>query len=232
MRCMYAAKLTMVDRWIGHLLDGIERMGLLDDTAILFTSDHGFYHGEHGLIGKVRLDRDGTICGRWPLYATIAHSPLMLRIPGQPGGKRFDAFAQPPDFMPTILDLMGCPAPSRVQGHSLLPILSGEQQSVRDFAVSSLNYVTDEEVRCPTCLRTRDWLYIYGGDEWASELYDLNADPAEERNVFDANIDQAKRLHAQLVDVLESVDCPATSLELRREFNPTPRPGIPHKKLI
>ena len=232
MRCMYAAKLTMVDRWIGHLLDGIERMGLLDDTAILFTSDHGFYHGEHGLIGKVQLDRDGTICGRWPLYATISHSPLMLRIPGLPGGQRFDAFAQPPDFMPTILDLMGCPAPARVQGQSLLPIVRGEKQSVRDFAVSSLNYVTDEEVRCPTCLRTKDWLYIYGGDEWASELYDLNADPTEERNVLDANTEQAKRLHAQLVDVLESVDCPAASLELRREFNPTPRPNIPHKKLI
>ena len=82
MRCLYAAKLTMVDRWVGHLLEGLRLMGREDDTAIIFTSDHGFYHGEHGYIGKVKLNRENRIVGRWPLFETISHTPLMLRVPG------------------------------------------------------------------------------------------------------------------------------------------------------
>ena len=177
MRAMYAGKLTMVDRWLGYLLDGVKRMGLAPSTAIIFTSDHGFYHGEHGLIGKVRLDRKGAICGRWPLYSTISHPPLLVKIPVCTKGQRYATFCQPPDITATILDLAGVKAPSRVQGLSLLPVIRGERKRLRDFAVSSLTYVTDDKVRCPTCFRTRESLYVYGGDEWPSELYDLQADP-------------------------------------------------------
>ena len=232
MRCMYAAKLTMVDKWVGYLLDGVERMGFADNTAIIFTSDHGFYHGEHNLIGKVLLDREGAICGRWPLYSTIAHPPLLIKIPGVTNGAKYNSFCQPPDIKPTILDLMNAPIPPRVQGQSLLPLIRGEQESIRDFAVSSLTYVQDAEVRCPTSFRTKDYLYIYGGDEWGSELYDLQTDPDETRNIIDSRADVAEQLHQQYLDFLEEINCPKMSLDARREFNPTPRANVPYRKTL
>ncbi len=233
MRKMYAAKLTMVDRWVGHLLDGIDRMGLRDNTAVIFTSDHGFYHGEHNLIGKVHLDREGKICGRWPLYDTIAHPPLLVRLPGAEAGTRFDTFCQPPDLNPTILDVLGQPAPDRVQGQSLVPLLGGKADKIRDCAISSLSYLMDEEVRCPTTFRTKDALYVYGGDEWPqSELYDVAADPEESVNIFEDRADQARRLHEQMLGFLEELDCPRMSLDARREFNPAPRADIPHVKVL
>ena len=232
MRCMYAAKLTMVDKWVGYLLDGVERMGFADNTAIIFTSDHGFYHGEHNLIGKVLLDREGAICGRWPLYSTIAHPPLLIKIPGVTNGAKYNSFCQPPDIKPTILDLMNAPIPPRVQGQSLLPLIRGEQESIRDFAVSSLTYVQDAEVRCPTSFRTKDYLYIYGGDEWGSELYDLQTDPDETRNIIDSRADVAEQLHQQYLDFLEEINCPKMSLDARRESNPTPRANVPYRKTL
>ena len=232
MRCMYAGKLTMVDRWIGYLLDGIKRLGFANNTAIIFTSDHGFYHGEHNLIGKVLLDRDGAICGRWPLYSTISHPPLLVKIPGVTDGKRYDSFCQPPEIAPTILELMDVAIPSRIQGQSLVPLIRGEQKSIRDFAINSLTYIQDAEVRCPTCFRTKDYLYVYGGDEWASELYDLRTDPEETHNIIDKHTDVAKQLHQQYLDFLKEVKCPTMSLDARREFNPTRRNNVPYKKVL
>ena len=233
MRCLYAAKLTMVDRWLGFLLEGLERMPLAAETAIIFTSDHGFYHGEHGLIGKVHLARDDAIIRRWPLYETITHVPLLIHLPGVANrGRRIAAFCQPPDLTPTILDLCAVAIPPPVQGASLLPIVHGESRPVRDFAVSSTTFAQDAEVRSPSSLRTAQWLYVYGGDEWPSELYDLKADPGETRNVFDEHRDVARQLHHKYVEFLEQVDCPGQSLELRRPFDPTPRPDLPQERII
>jgi len=232
MRCMYAGKLTMVDRWVGYLLDGVKRMGFADNTAIIFTSDHGFYHGEHNLIGKVLLDREGTICGRWPLYSTISHPPLLIKVPNATNGERCDAFCQPPDIMATILDLINAPIPSRVQGKSLLPLINREKDSIRDFAISSLTYIQDAQVRCPTNFRTKDYLYIYGGDEWESELFDLQNDPEETQNIIGIRGGVAEELHKQYLDFLKEIDCPQMSIDARRKFNPTLRADIPYRKII
>ena len=231
MRRMYAGKLTMVDRWIGHLLDGVNRMGFAEDTAIIFTSDHGFYHGEHNFIGKVVLDRENNIVGRWPLYATIAHAPLLVSVPGMDGVVRSDAFCQGPDVMPTILDVLDVPRPRRVQGQSLVPVLSGGDGD-RDFAISSLTYITDAEVRCPTSFRTHEHLYIYGGDEWQSELYDLRTDPDEQENVIEQESGTAEELHQRYLEFLREIDCPEASIKARQEFRPTPRSELPYKRLL
>jgi arylsulfatase A-like enzyme len=232
MRCMYAGKLMMVDRWVGYLLEGVNRMGFADNTAIIFTSDHGFYHGEHNLIGKVLLDRDGAICGRWPLYSTISHPPLLIKIPWMTNGSRHDFFCQPPDVMATILELMNAPIPRRVQGQSLLPVIRREKDSIRDFAISSLTYIQDNEVRCPSSFRTKDYLYIYGGDEWNSELYDLKADPEETQNIIELQTDVAERLHERYLDFLKEIDCPKASLDARQEFNPKQRTNVPYRKSL
>jgi arylsulfatase A-like enzyme len=239
MRCLYAAEVTLVDRWIGYLLDTLERLRMADDTLVMLTSDHGFYHGEHGLIGKVQLTRSGVICRRYPLYRTILQAPLIARGPGIPGRKAVRGLCQPPDLMPTILDLAqpqyarrrGARVPRTVQGASLVPLMTGRGHGARE-AISSYTFVQDAEVRSPSTLRTHEWSYLYGGDEGPSELYDLTRDRDERRNVMPRRRGQAERLHARYVEFLERIDCPREYLDSRREFDPKPRKGLPRNRLI
>jgi arylsulfatase A-like enzyme len=231
MRFMYAGEVSLVDRWVGYLLETLDVAGLADETCVLLTSDHGFYHGEHGFIGKVRLDREGRIIGRWPLYGTISRIPLIIRVPGREGG-RLDGLCQPPDFLPTILNLAGLPSPKHIQGHSLVPRLEGGSEDGPRAAASSLTYRQDESVRPPTSFRTGEYLYIYGGDEWRSEYYDIRSDPAEERNLLDELEAEARAAHREMLEFLENIGCPKTSIGIRREFNPAPRESLPLERIL
>jgi len=162
----YCGEVTMVDRAVGRLLERIDSLGLTNDTAIIFTSDHGFYFGEHGIFGKAVMKsehgfKDGPaqlIRGVWtlklrnpetgettlgsaqwyrsPLYSETTRIPLMVYVPKGPAG-RVDALVSSPDLMPTILELAGVEVPGDVQSHSLLPLIDGAKSSLRDFAVTS-----------------------------------------------------------------------------------------------
>jgi len=232
MRKMYAAEVSLVDRWIGYLLSALDDLGRRDDTLVLLTTDHGFYHGEHNLIGKLRLDRENKICGRWPLYDTIASGPLVIAGPGIPAGERRDCLVQPADLMPSMLEYVGAPLPATVQGKSVKPIIEGQEEKLREAAVSSCNFLQDDEVRSPSSFRTRDHLYVYGGDEWQSELYDLRADPEETRNVLGDNVDLARDLHRQYLEFLGEIQCPPERIEGRREFRPQRRADVPYVKVL
>jgi arylsulfatase A-like enzyme len=205
-------------------------MGLDEETAVVLTSDHGFYHGEHGFIGKVQLDREGRIIRRWPLYRTIAQIPLIIRVPGAGHGVA-DGFCQPPDLLPTLLELAGLDVPGHVQGRSLVQDLKGRGKGW-DEAITSLTYRQDSEVRSPTSFRNRRSLYVYGGDEWQSEYYDLTRDPEEMSNCIRERESDARECHEKMLDFLERVGCPAPVLELRRDFNPEPRKKLPVKRVL
>ena len=94
----YCGEITMVDTWLGFLLKSVENMGLTDRTAVIFTTDHGFYFGEHGgLFGKMNSGKfpDGTLRpygepgSTWahsPLFEELIHIPLLIRVPGLPVG--------------------------------------------------------------------------------------------------------------------------------------------------
>ena len=114
----YKGEVTMVDTWVGHLLRTVENMGLMENTAIVFTSDHGFYFGEHdGLFGKLTFAKqpNGSLYGHgdpnamWdfsPLYEEIVSVPLLVYVPGaRPGVYR--GLTSAIDVMPTVLDVMG-----------------------------------------------------------------------------------------------------------------------------
>jgi arylsulfatase A-like enzyme len=232
MRAMYAGEVTMVDRWIGYLLEGLRAMSLWEETAVIVTSDHGFYHGEHNLIGKVQLDRDGTIIRRWPLYDAVTRVPLLLRAPGLPAGTTCDALCQTPDLTATLFDLARAVLPPTIQGRSLLPRLRGEAGSLRSAAATSLTYVTDDAVRSPTSFRTDDFLYIYGGDEWGHELYDLRTDAQLTTNLFQEQRETARELHARYLDFLREIECPPEILAGREEFAPQAREGLPRSRRI
>ena len=113
-------KVTLMDKWVGVLLDKLRDLGIWDETAIIFTTDHGFYHGEHNRIGKhTVLDRKHG----WPLYEEINHVPLMVKIPGIKSGWRCNALVQPTDIMATLLDIGGASVPENLHGQSILQIV-------------------------------------------------------------------------------------------------------------
>ena len=108
----------MVDTWIGYLLRKVQNMGIQDETAIIFTTDHGFYFGDHGgLLGKMHYakrpngklyfhgDTD-SIWGFSPLYEELVHIPLLIHVPGVAPGS-YDGFSAALDVMPTVLEVMG-----------------------------------------------------------------------------------------------------------------------------
>lgn len=162
----YCAEITMVDRAVGRLLERVESLGLMDDTAILFTSDHGFYFGEHGIFGKAVMRgehgfKEGParmIRGAWtvhlrnpetgelapgetqwyrsPLYEETAHIPLIAHVPGRKPN-RVKALVNSPDVMPTILELAGVGIPGDVQSSSLLPLIDGTAERLHDLVVTS-----------------------------------------------------------------------------------------------
>lgn len=224
-QALYAAEATLVDRWVGHLLERIEDMGLLDDTVVVFTTDHGFYHGEHGLIGKSHITPQES---RYvPLYEEVAHIPLIVSYPGAEP-RRESALVQPVDLMPTLLEEAGAPAPATLQGVSIAPLLRGEPMHTREFAITSPTIIRHGAGGCRITLTTDEWALICapsapdGGEgldravdglakrvgpavQTASELYHLPSDPHQAQNVIGEHPNVAKDLRARLVGFLQSV---------------------------
>ena len=151
----YCGEVTMVDFWIGKLLAKLDVLGLRENTIVFFTSDHGFYFGEHGYFGKAEWinDQDAELTedsvvpdwlpeswlltvGWSPLYKELTNVPLMVRGPGLEPGLRL-ALTTAPDLAPTILDLAGVERPPSMQGESFGDVLVGEKGEHRPFVVSS-----------------------------------------------------------------------------------------------
>lgn len=158
-RMLYAEKVTLVDKWVGKLLDKIRSLGLWDNTLIILTSDHGqpLGNGEHG-HGLMRKFRP------WP-YEELAHIPLLVRMPGVGGGQRVASFTQGCDIAPTVLDWFGYMgqkegtqsafeqkntlSADEMTGASLLPLVKGDLEKVRDYAITgyygfSWSIITDD----------------------------------------------------------------------------------------
>jgi len=219
LRALYAGEVTMVDRWVGMLIQKIEDLGLLEETAVIFTTDHGSYHGEHGYVHKTS-----------PLYEEVAHIPLIMRMPDSIGGVRgrCDALVQPPDLMPTMLELAGVQVPQTVQGKSLLPIIRREEKQIREIAVSAPRQAFDRLVS-PRSARitvtSKDWSLIAvradapptdeRGKKIEPELYNLTKDPKETHNIFNEEKEVAEELHSKMAQLLESI---GTSEDLLRRW--------------
>ena len=210
---LYAGEITMMDRWVGLLLQKIKDLGLWEDTAVFFTTDHGWYHGEHGYIGKhtVLKRKEG-----WPLYEEICHIPLIAKIPGLMQGKRTSILNQPVDIMPTLLDLAGLSIPKGLHGRSMLPALRGEEEACRDFAVASPTLSDDPEKRIYSTATDGEWTLIYAGDLAEPELYHLPSDPKQLKNIFEENKDLARGLLDRYLNLLEAIGTSEERLRLRQ----------------
>lgn len=111
-RLAYYAATTYVDAQIGKVLDAVDRLGLADDTIVVFFADHGWHLGEHDFWGKHNLLKNAL------------HVPLILRVPGAGAGQRVPALVEWADIFPTVCQLTGVTAPPQVEGKSLVPLLS------------------------------------------------------------------------------------------------------------
>jgi arylsulfatase A-like enzyme len=146
----------MVDFWIGRLLHKLDALGLRDNTVVVFTSDHGFYFGEHDYFGKAEwvhdpeaeLSEDSSLpewlkeswlltVERSPLYKELTNIPLMVRGPGLEAG-RTQAMTTAPDIAPTIMDLVDLGGvPTTMTGASFGGVLVGSRKEHRPLVVSS-----------------------------------------------------------------------------------------------
>ncbi len=121
-RALYAGELTMVDYWIGYLLDRFEQLRMMDDTMIVLTTDHGHMFGEHGIMGKPWSGISDS-----NMYEEVSHVPLVVYHPKlQQPGRRNDGLVQLVDLYPTILDAFGIKPPAGTHGKSMLPLILDE----------------------------------------------------------------------------------------------------------
>ena len=171
----YLKTLRSLDDNVGRLLDYLEASGLAENTLVVYTSDQGFYMGEHGWFDKRFM------------YEESMRTPLVMRLPG---GARGDIgqLVQNIDYAPTFLELAGVEVPEDVQGRSLLPLLRGETPA--DWRTGLYyhfyEYPAEHMVKRHYGVRNERWKLIHFYDDidhW--ELYDLQTDPHELQNRFE-----------------------------------------------
>jgi len=225
----YCGEVRMVDRWTGHLLESLEAMNLMDETAIIFTTDHGFYFGEHGQLGKAIISREkeGIKIYRSPIYEEVAHIPLLAYIPGVEA-HRVDSLSCIPDLMPTILELAGADIPDTVQARSLSPSIMGKRQKSWDFVVTSWPLYTPGEFTravdafeklvqefLPSTITTKEWSLIYSSKGEPAELYHLTSDPKQEKNLIQEAPQVAEDLHEKFLSRLKEAGTKPTTINPR-----------------
>jgi len=233
----YCGEVTMVDTWFGYLMRKVENLGLIKNTAIIFTSDHGYYFGEHGgLYGKMVFsmnpdpnERIG-IWGRSPYYEEVTRIPLFIYMPGIPAGS-YDGLSSAIDLMPTAMDVLGQEIPSNVEGRSLLPMIKDPSIPGYEHVFSSSSFVnaggTDNSVDSVmrytehdsmATVTTEEWTLLYDTEPGGSELYNLKSDPRQEKNVISQHTDVARDLHQLFVKHLKDTHLKQEKLEPRLEL--------------
>jgi len=187
-----AEMIMSIDESVGSLLEELEQKHMLENTFILFTSDNGYFFGEHGLSLERRLP-----------YEESVKSPLLVMYPSftQQHGRRRE-FVLSIDYAPTILELAGAQISSRIHGRSLLPLLKGP---AKDWRTSFLMEYNSFENPFPwligtdyKALRMDQYKYIH----WVrypelNELYDLINDPMELHNLF------SDKTYQKIIDKME-----------------------------
>ena len=192
----YLGTIRSVDDNVGRLMAYLDSTGLAENTIVVYTSDQGFYLGEHGWFDKRFM------------YEESFRTPLIVRWPGKiKAGTVDDHLVQNLDFAPTFLDAAGIQVPEDMQGRSLLPVFAEEANNWRDaLYYHYYEYPGFHMVKRHYGVRTDRYKLIhfyYDIDEW--ELYDLEKDPQEMRNQY-RNPDYAevqKKLHERLKELRE-----------------------------
>lgn len=187
----YLACVQSVDDNVGRLLDYLDEAGLAANTLVIYTSDQGFFLGDHGLYDKRFM------------YEESIRMPFLVRWPGvvKPGSVQA-AMGINPDFAPTFLEAAGLPVPADMQGRSLMPLFKGKVPA--DWRGSwyyrYYHDPGDHNTRAHYGVRTttHKLIYFWKKDQW--EMYDLVADPGEMHNLYSdpAQAETVSKLKAEL----------------------------------
>jgi arylsulfatase A-like enzyme len=173
-RAYYFANVTMIDDRVGQLLDVLQQRGYLDNAVVIFTSDHGDCLGDHGHSQK------------WTMYDCVTRMPMIVWSPERFAPARtIDALCQHMDIGPAILELAGAEVPRTIEARSLLPALRGEPFAGRDYVYAE--HGRDgilQQTDFLTMVRSRDWKLVHFLDQPWGQLFDLQRDPAEVRNLW------------------------------------------------
>ena len=180
LKACYYAEITLVDEQFGRIIDHLEAIGELDNTLIVFHSDHGEMLGDHGLLYK-----------GCRFYEGLVHVPLIVAGPGVQQGERSDALVELVDIAPTLLDAAEIDIPESMQGKSLMPLLSGDTElhqhkshvfcQYHDAMAAGTVQLAGREFDASHGTMYFDGRYklcVYHGHE-IGELYDLESDPHE-----------------------------------------------------
>lgn len=192
----YLSTIQSVDDGVGEVLDYLDKNGLSDNTIVIYTSDQGFYLGEHGWFDKRFM------------YEESFRTPILMRFPKEiKAGTKVDKLVQNIDFAPTFLDYAGVKAPKDMQGLSVRKVVKGQNVKWRDAVYYQYyEYPGEHKVKRHYGIRTEQYKLIhfyYDIDKW--ELYDLEKDPHEMKNVYNdaAYTEIQKNMHEKLKELRE-----------------------------
>ncbi len=187
----YLRCIQSVDDGVGEVLDYLDEEGLSEDTIVIYTSDQGFYLGEHGWFDKRFM------------YEESFRTPMLVRYPREiKPGQRLDQLVQNLDLAPTLLDYASVEIPPDIQGESFRQVASGDDSAFRDHAYYTYyEYPAEHSVMRHYGIRTDRYKLIHfyhDLDYW--ELYDLATDPTEMNNLYDSpdHQDIQSALHRKL----------------------------------
>jgi arylsulfatase A-like enzyme len=178
MRALYAAEVTMTDRWLGVFLDKLHALRLERDTVVVLVSDHGFYLGDHGLTGKSSV----------VLHPALIRVPLIVIDPrGRHAGRKSSYFASTHDVAPTILSMLGVPVPRGMDGVDLSRFFEGRRPPPRPYAFGGYGN--------SFFVRTDRWAMFGANSGGGLNLFDRRRDVAESRNVAGSHPGKAGQLY-------------------------------------
>jgi arylsulfatase len=189
----YMANVTMIDEQVGLVLEALALRGYLESSVVIFTSDHGDCLGDHGHSQK------------WTMYDAVTRVPAVVWAPRRfAGGRSIDGLCQLMDLGPTILELAGCQPPYSMEARSLLPALAGDPAFRGRDAVYA-EHARDgtlQGTELMTMVREPRWKLVAFVDSPQGQLFDLERDPEERRNLWDdaAAAAEKNRLLARITD--------------------------------
>ncbi|MBE7465262.1 MAG: sulfatase-like hydrolase/transferase [Planctomycetes bacterium] len=178
---IYYGMISFMDRQIGRILESLDRLGIAENTLVMFSTDHGHFLGQHGLTAKGAFH-----------FEDLVRLPHLLRWPGKvPAGRVCNALQSQVDYAPTFLSAAGIEVPGLMQGVNQLGVWTGEQERAREHAIVE-NRHQPSKLHLRTYVDERHKLTVYRGADYG-EFFDLEADPGERRNLWsDAGAQKAK----------------------------------------
>lgn len=170
----YYGMVTLMDKYIGRILDKLDELGLRDDTIVVFTTDHGHFFGQHGLQFKGGFH-----------YEDLIKIPMIVRYPGRvPSGVTNSAIQSLVDLAPTLLSICGLPIPYAMTGVDQSEVWFGRQAYARDHAICEFRH-EPTTIHQKTYVDERYKITVYYRRTYG-EIFDLEEDPNEWRNLWDA----------------------------------------------